>query len=192
MKTLLISVVVACTASLSFTANAGMKFVGETEYAPLCEAAATNNAGQLKKSVIQTAREFGYSERKMLNVLNQENNFQCSGQNLVEFAEVRGSTAAVNYLTGNQASATPVIQQASSKYKFVGDNDYASFCKSALNNDLGQFKRAVNNKVGTLASSRKKVLSIALEGNNISCDGVSLVEFFEKNNATDVLDFIAQ
>ncbi|MDU0356243.1 hypothetical protein RS130_22250 [Paraglaciecola aquimarina] len=192
MKTILLSAVVVFTASMSLTANAGMKFVGETKYASLCEAAATNNTQMLKQSVRQHASEFGFSNKQMLRVIAEENNFQCSGKGLVEFSEMKGSVDVANYLTSTDSQSTPEVQQASSKYKFVGDSEFASFCKSAINNDLGQFKRALSRQVGNIASSRQKVLDIALEGNNISCGGVSLTEFFEQNNATNVLEYITQ
>lgn len=192
MKKLLLSVVVASVAFVSVTANAGLKFVGETKYAGLCEAAATNDTNLLEKSVSQHASEFGLSRNRMLAIIIKKSHFSCGGKGLVEFSEIRGSSDVVNYLTLKNSQATPKIEQASSKYKFVGDRDYASFCKSAINNDLGQFKRAIKSKVGRLASSREEVLNIALEGENISCDGVSLAEFFEKNNATNVLDYITK
>ncbi|WP_158971242.1 hypothetical protein [Paraglaciecola sp. L3A3] len=192
MKTLLISVVVACTASISLTANAAMKFVGETQYASLCEAAATNNTQMMKQSVKQHASEFGFTDKQMLRVIAQANNFKCSGKGLVEFSEMKGSVEVANYLTSNGRQSTPEVEQASSKYKFVGDQNFASFCKSAINNDLSQFKRAISRQVGNIASSRQRVLDIALEGNNISCGGVSLSEFVEQNNATNVLEYITQ
>jgi hypothetical protein len=80
--------------------------------------------------------------------------------------------------------------QSAKNVKYVGDTEYASFCKAAVTNDVSLFKRAVSRQVGVLASSKQKVLDIVLDANNISCGGQGLTEFSENRQATDVVNFI--
>ncbi|GAB2677111.1 DUF3718 domain-containing protein [Aliiglaciecola sp. 3_MG-2023] len=74
--------------------------------------------------------------------------------------------------------------------KFVGDLEYASFCKAVVNNDVELFKVSLNRFVGELGSSRKRVLKRILADNNVTCSGQSLIEFSAKRNATQVGSFI--
>ncbi|GAC16111.1 DUF3718 domain-containing protein [Aliiglaciecola lipolytica] len=74
--------------------------------------------------------------------------------------------------------------------KFVGDLEYASFCKAVINNDVELFKISLNRFVGELGSSRQRVLKRVLADNNVTCSGQSLVEFSAKRNATQVGSFI--
>ncbi|WP_340678146.1 hypothetical protein [Paraglaciecola sp.] len=74
--------------------------------------------------------------------------------------------------------------------KYVGDTEFASFCKAAVTNDVSLFKRAVSRQVGVLASSKQKVLELVLDANNVSCAGKGLTEFSENRQATDVVNFI--
>ncbi|MDP5030222.1 MAG: hypothetical protein NWQ54_10905 [Paraglaciecola sp.] len=84
-------------------------------------------------------------------------------------------------------NATAALDSAK-KVKFVGDTEFASFCKAAVNNDASLFKRAVSKQVGVFANSRQRALDLVLE--NVSCDGKSIAEFSETRQATNVIDFI--
>lgn len=80
--------------------------------------------------------------------------------------------------------------EGSKKVKFVGDTDYASFCRAAVDNDADLFKRSVSRKVGVIASSKQRVLELVLDADKVSCDGKGLQEFSESRQATDVVNFI--
>lgn len=193
MKKLLLSTVI-CAATLSFNATASLKsasnfkFVGDTQYAGLCESAATNDLGLFKKNVRQHGFRLSASKRKMLMLLTSGDNFQCAGQSLVAFSESRGSQDIADYLTGNEAE---VETASTSKYKFVGDRNFKNFCKSAVTNNVDLFKRAVSSQIGNLGFSKKEVIDKVLDADNVTCSGESLGEFFQSREATKVMSYIA-
>ncbi|GAA6184761.1 MULTISPECIES: DUF3718 domain-containing protein [Alteromonadaceae] len=81
-------------------------------------------------------------------------------------------------------------ESSAESVKFIGDLEYASFCKAVVNNDVELFKLSLNRFVGELGSSRKRVLKRVLADNNVTCSGQSLVEFSAKRNATQIGSFI--
>jgi hypothetical protein len=194
MKKLLLSTVF-CAATLSFNASASLrstdnfKFVGDTQYADLCQAAATNDLGLFKKNVSQHGFRLSVSKSKMLMLLTSADSFQCAGQSLVEFSTSRGSQDVANYLTGAEAN---VEIASTSKYKFVGDTNYKNFCKSAVTNNVGLFKRAVSSQIGRLGLTKKEVMDKVLDAENVTCAGESLGEFFESRDASKVISYITE
>lgn len=184
-----------CAATLSFNASASLrsadnfKFVGDTQYAELCQAAATNDLGLFKKNVRQHGFRLSVSKSKMLMLLTSADSFECAGQSLVEFSESRGSQDVANYLTGVDAK---VETASTSKYKFVGDTNYKNFCKSAITNNVGLFKRAVSSQVGRIGLTRKEVMDKVLDAENVTCAGESLGEFFESRDASKVISYITE
>jgi hypothetical protein len=194
MKKLLLSAVI-CAATLSFNASASLKcannfmFVGDTQYAELCQAAATNDLSLFKKNVKQHGFRLSASKNKMLMLLANSDSFQCAGQGLVAFSESRGSQDVADYLTGAEAK---VETASTSKYKFVGDRNFKNFCKSAVTNNVSLFKRAVSSQIGNLGFSRKEVMDKVLDADNVTCSGERLGEFFQSREATNVMSYIAE
>ncbi|MBU3003158.1 hypothetical protein [Paraglaciecola arctica] len=194
MKKLLLTTVI-CAATLSFNASASLKsaknfkFVGDTQYAELCQAAATNDLSLFKKNVRQHGFRLSASKNKMLMLLTSADNFECSGQSLVEFSKTRGSHDIADYLTGAEPK---VATASSSKYKFVGDRDFKNFCKSAVTNNVNLFKRALSSQIGSLGFTKKEVMGNVLEADNVTCAGESLEDFFESREATNVINYISE
>ena len=194
MKKLLLSAAI-CATTLPFIASASLKsadnfkFVGDIQYSKLCQAAATNDLGLFKKNVKQHGFRLSASKNKMLMLLTNSDNFQCAGQGLVAFSESRGSQDVANYLTGAKAT---VETASTSKYKFVGDKNFANFCKSAVTNNVDLFKRALSRQIGSLGFSNKEVMKKVLEADNVTCSGESLGEFFESRDASNVMSYIAE
>jgi hypothetical protein len=193
MKKLLLTAV--CTATLSFNASASLKsannfkFVGDTQYAELCQAAATNDLDLFKKNVKQHGFRLSTSKNKMIALLANGDHFQCANQNLVEFSESRGSQDVADYLTG----ANAIVETASTgKYKFVGDKNFKNFCKSAVTNNVNLFKRAVSSQIGRLGFSKKEIMDKVLDADNVTCAGESLSEFFQSREATNVMSYITE
>jgi hypothetical protein len=191
MKKLLLSTAI-CAATLSLNVDATLrsannfKFVGDTEYAELCQAAATNDLGLFEKHVKQHGSRLRATKGKMLTLLTSAENFKCADQNLIAFSEARGSQDIADYLTGSKTTVS------SSKYKFVGDKDFKNFCKSALTNNVGLFKRAVISQVGKLGFTKKEVINKVLDADNVTCAGENLSEFFQSREATKVMSYIAE
>ena len=194
MKKLLLSTVI-CAATLSFNTSASLKsannfkFIGDTEYAGLCQAAATNDLGLFKKNAKQHAFRLSASKSKMITLLANGEHFQCAGQSIVAFSESRGSQDIADYLTGSKAS---VETASTSKYQFVGDRNFKNFCKSAVTNNVDMFKRAVSRHIGNLGGSQQQVMDKVLQADNVTCDGESLGEFFKSREATNVMSYTAE
>jgi hypothetical protein len=193
MKMLLLTTI--CAATLSLNASASLKsannfkFVGDTQYAELCQAAATNDLGLFKKNIKQHGFRLSASKDKMIELLANEEHFQCADQGLVAFSESRGSQDIADYLTGADAR---VETASTSKFKFVGDRNFKNFCKSAVTNNVGLFKRAVSSQIGRLGFSKKEVMDKVLDADNVTCAGEGLSEFFQSREATDVMSYITE
>jgi hypothetical protein len=193
MKMLLLTTI--CAATLSLNASASLKsannfkFVGDTQYAELCQAAATNDLGLFKKNVKQHGFRLSANKDKMIELLANAEHFQCADQGLVAFSESRGSQDIADYLTGADAR---VETASTSKFKFVGDRNFKNFCKSAVTNNVGLFKRAVSSQIGRLGFSKKEVMDKVLDADNVTCAGESLSEFFQSREATDVMSYITE
>ncbi|MFT4724901.1 MAG: hypothetical protein ACI9YP_001302 [Colwellia sp.] len=193
MKKLLLTTI--CAATLSLNANASLKsannfkFVGDTQYAELCQAAATNDLGLFKKNVKQHGFRLSTSKDKMIELLANGDHFQCANQDLVAFSESRGSQDVADYLTGAKAK---VDTASTRKYKFVGDRNFKNFCKSAVTNNVGLFKRAVSSQIGRLGFSKKEVMDKVLDADNVTCAGKGLSEFFQSREATNIMSYITE
>ncbi|MFT5925177.1 MAG: hypothetical protein ACI9LE_002182 [Paraglaciecola sp.] len=193
MKMLLLTTI--CAATLSLNASASLKsannfkFVGDTQYAELCQAAATNDLGLFKKNVKLHGFRLSTSKDKMIELLANGEHFQCAHQGLVAFSESRGSQDIADYLTGADAS---VETASTSKFKFVGDKNFKNFCKSAVTNNVGLFKRAVTSQIGLLGFSKKEVMDKVLHADNVTCAGESLNKFFQSREATNVMSYIKE
>lgn len=75
-------------------------------------------------------------------------------------------------------------------YVFKGDRSYAGFCKAAANDNVKLLRRSFANKVGVVAGSKRDVYRILLTPENLTCNGVSLVEFSKQRNAEQVLAYL--
>ena len=73
---------------------------------------------------------------------------------------------------------------------YVGDLDYAGFCKAVVNDNVGMFKRSIRRFVGPLGGSRQDVLKRVLKDDNVQCSGTGITKFAEQRNATQVVEFI--
>lgn len=189
-----------CSAVLSINVSATMKsatmksatkfkFIGDTQYAELCQAAATNNLVLFKNNVKHHGIRLNSSHKKMLTLLANDELFKCAGQGLVRFSKERGSLDITDYLEGTEAKVETV---STSKYKFVGDNSFKNFCKSAVTDSVDLFKRAVSRQIGSLGASKKEVMNKVLAADSVTCAGEGLTEFFEQRQASNVLGYIAQ
>lgn len=191
MKKLLTTVVMS-VAALSFNANAALegaknyKFIGDTEYAGFCKAAATDNLTLFKITLNKQLGFLGSSKAQVLDKVLDKNNFQCAGMGIAEFSKQRNATTLIAFFN-NEQSEEPVTP----KVVFVGDKSYSGFCKAAVTDNVDLFKRSLRDKVGTLSYSAQGVLDIVLDENSIQCAGLGLKEFSEKREAKQLVEFFA-
>ena len=76
------------------------------------------------------------------------------------------------------------------KLVFVGDTEYSSFCKAAIKDDVSLMRRSFSKKVGVVAVHKKEVYEVLLSEENLSCNGLSIIEFSEQRKAGEVLSYL--
>jgi hypothetical protein len=76
------------------------------------------------------------------------------------------------------------------KVKYVGDIQYSSFCKAAVNDNVNMLKRSARAQIGEVASTSNKVLRKVVSADGIQCNGESLIQFSKERNASAVLNFL--
>lgn len=189
LTSFILSAALTTNVSASLKSAKSFKFIGDTEYAELCQAAATNDLDLFKKNVKHHGYRLSASKNKMLMLMTSGNNFECAGQSLVEFSQSRGAKDIANYLAGN---AVKNETASTKKYKFVGDKNFKNFCKSALTDNVNLFRRAVSGQIGQIGVSKKQVMNKVLEAQNVTCGGQGLNAFFEQQQATKVMGYIAE
>ena len=73
---------------------------------------------------------------------------------------------------------------------YIGDNDYLMLCQSVVENDSNLFENSLNDLVGELESSKKRVLRRVLADNRVSCAGKGIEEFISARKATAIVKFL--
>lgn len=86
-------------------------------------------------------------------------------------------------------SANASIKQQP-EVKYVGDMQFASFCKAVVNDDVSLFKMTLNRFVGELGSSRKSVLKRVTEEQSVQCAGKDLLDFTQQRNASSINSYL--
>ncbi len=96
--------------------------------------------------------------------------------------------AVISFLFAFTANAT---MSNNTQVKYVGDTEFASFCKAVLDDNVMLFKRSLNRFVGSLGGNKQGVLQRVLENNSVQCAGQGLVEFSQNRKATEVAKFLS-
>lgn len=95
--------------------------------------------------------------------------------------------AAVLALTGVSAASADVTADS---VRFVGDTEYSGFCKAVVKDDVRLLRSSVSRNVGLIGSSQREVLRVVSAKDGVTCNGVSLVEFSESRDASNVYQFL--
>lgn len=77
-----------------------------------------------------------------------------------------------------------------SNVKFVGDTEYAGFCKAVMNDNVVLFKRSLKRFVGPLGGTRQDVLERVLQNDNVQCAGQGIADFAQQRDAEQVSQYI--
>ena len=75
---------------------------------------------------------------------------------------------------------------------FKGDLSYASFCRAAAEDNVRLMRNSFKNKIGVVAGSKRDTMKILLDSNNLSCNGVGIVEFSKQREAKNVVAFLEE
>ncbi len=106
MKKLAIAVLLSSSVSFATTAtNAAtkeVKFVGDLEFAPLCEAIVNDDLSLLKTSLNHFVGDLGVSDRSVLRRVAKNTGVKCDGKTLVEFSNERNASEVKSFLKSNR------------------------------------------------------------------------------------------
>lgn len=76
------------------------------------------------------------------------------------------------------------------EFVFKGDKAYASFCRAVTQDNVKLIHNSFRNKVGVVAKNKKDVVRKLLDSNNLTCNGMNLVEFSKEKSASGVLTYL--
>ncbi|MDC8831235.1 DUF3718 domain-containing protein [Alteromonas gilva] len=74
--------------------------------------------------------------------------------------------------------------------RFIGDTEFAGFCKAVVKDDVRLLRTSVSRNIGLIGASQREVLKVVKAENGVTCNGVSLVEFSQSRDASNVYQFL--
>lgn len=74
--------------------------------------------------------------------------------------------------------------------RYVGDTEYAGFCRAVVENDVTKLKSRVAHKVGKVAENRRAVVRKLVAEDGMACNGDNLIAFSEKYGADEVSSYL--
>lgn len=87
------------------------------------------------------------------------------------------------------AVATPAVA-ADKQYRFIGDTQFAGFCKAVATDDVRALRVNLSRNVGRIAATEREVLRMLTSEEGVTCNGADLVDFSVQRDATAVHDFL--
>jgi len=92
---------------------------------------------------------------------------------------------AVVVVTANANAAAP-----QKDVRFVGETQYAGFCKAVLLDDVRVLRSSVARNVGRIGSSQREVLRTVIAEDGLTCNGVNLIQFSVEREANTVHEYL--
>ncbi|NDV90078.1 DUF3718 domain-containing protein [Alteromonas sp. 345S023] len=74
--------------------------------------------------------------------------------------------------------------------RFVGDTQYAGFCKAIVLDDIKVLRSSLSRGVGRIGSSQREVLRMVTSEDGLTCNGVNLLDFAVKREANEVREYL--
>ena len=97
---------------------------------------------------------------------------------LAKTVKVLAATATVAFSI-NASAAAP-----QKDVRFVGETQFAGFCKAIINDDVRVLRSSLSRNVGRIGASQREVLRM------VTCNGSSLIEFSVERHADAVHDYL--
>jgi hypothetical protein len=88
------------------------------------------------------------------------------------------------------AGLTQAHESHDKDIKFVGDHAYKNFCKAVTKDNVRLLKSSFASKIGIVAGSQRETYRKLLASENLSCNGMGIVEFSKTRKAEDVLAYL--
>ncbi|WP_394223981.1 DUF3718 domain-containing protein [Alteromonas gracilis] len=74
--------------------------------------------------------------------------------------------------------------------RFVGETQFAGFCKAVINDDIRVLRSSLSRNVGRIGASQREVLRMVTSEEGLTCNGSSLIEFSVERNANAVYEYL--
>ena len=101
---------------------------------------------------------------------------------LAKTVKVLAATATVAFSI-NASAAAP-----QKDVRFVGETQFAGFCKAIINDDVRVLRSSLSRNVGRIGASQREVLRMVTSEEGLTCNGSSLIEFSVERHADAVHD----
>lgn len=93
-------------------------------------------------------------------------------------------------LTVSIASSHAFAAVSEQGVRFVGETQFAGFCKAVINDDIKVLRSSLSRNVGRIGASQREVLRMVTAEEGLTCNGSSLIEFSVERDATAVLEYL--
>ena len=74
--------------------------------------------------------------------------------------------------------------------RFTGDTEFAGFCKAVVKDDVRMLRSSVSRNIGLIGDSQREVLKVVSAKDGVTCNGVSLIEFSQSRDASNIYQFL--
>ncbi len=74
--------------------------------------------------------------------------------------------------------------------RFVGETQFAGFCKAVVNDDIKVLRASLSRNVGRIGASHREVLRTVTSEEGLTCNGSSLIEFSVERDANAVHEYL--
>ena len=74
--------------------------------------------------------------------------------------------------------------------RFVGETQFAGFCKAIINDDIKVLRSSLSRNVGRIGASQREVLRLVTSEEGLTCNGSSLIECSVERHADAVHEYL--
>ena len=74
--------------------------------------------------------------------------------------------------------------------RFVGDTQFAGFCKAIVLDDVKVLRSSLSRNVGRIGASQREVLRLVTSEDGLTCNGISLIDFAVERDASAVREYL--
>ena len=74
--------------------------------------------------------------------------------------------------------------------RFVGETEFAGFCKAIVNDDIKTFRSNLSRNVGRIGDSQRQVLRLVTSETGLTCNGSNLIQFSAERGADTVHEYL--
>jgi hypothetical protein len=100
---------------------------------------------------------------------------------------------ALNLVAATATVAFTINANAAAPQKdirFVGETQFADFCKAIVNDDVRVLRSSLSRNVGRIGASQREVLRMVTSEEGLTCNGSSLIEFSVERDANAVHEYL--